>query len=117
MLLAQGRAQGALEAIQFEANETWRRSGLPLVYHALGIRKESDAALAELKEHQVAESAFQIAEAHAFRGEIDLAVEWLERAYLQRDAGLADIKGDPLLRNLEGDARYVAFLQKMQLPP
>lgn len=117
VLLAQGRPQEALEAIQREADETWRRSGLPLVYHALGMRKESDAALAELKAQQAAESAFQIAEAHAFRGEIDPAFEWLERAYVQRDAGLADIKGDPLLRNLEGDARYVAFLQKMQLPP
>jgi len=117
VLLAQGRPQEALEAIQREADETWRRSGLPLVYHALDMRKESDAALAELKAQQAAESAFQIAEAHAFRGEIDPAFEWLERAYVQRDAGLADIKGDPLLRNLEGDARYVAFLQKMQLPP
>ncbi len=27
-----------------------------------------------------------------------------------------EIKGNPLLRNLEGDARYAAFLRKMRLP-
>jgi hypothetical protein len=26
------------------------------------------------------------------------------------------IKGDPLLKNLEGDPRYQAFLQRMNLP-
>jgi hypothetical protein len=37
-------------------------------------------------------------------------------AYTQRDAGLAEMKGDPLLNSLEMDSRYVAFLQKMKLP-
>jgi hypothetical protein len=51
-----------------------------------------------------------------FRNEADKAFEWLERAYNQRDGGLAEIKGDPLLRNIEHDPRYRAFLQKMKLP-
>jgi hypothetical protein len=42
--------------------------------------------------------------------------EWLERAYKQRDGGLAEIKGEPLLHSLKGDPRYRAFLQKMKLP-
>jgi len=42
--------------------------------------------------------------------------EWLERAYKQRDGGLANVKGDPLLRNIEHDPRYRPFLQKMKLP-
>jgi hypothetical protein len=45
------------------------------------------------------------------------AFEWLERAYKQRDVGLAQlIKGNPLLRNIERDPCYRAFLQKMKLP-
>jgi hypothetical protein len=41
------------------------------------------------------------------------AFEGLERAYKQRDGGFAQMKkGDPLLRNLERDPRYRAFLQK-----
>lgn len=33
-----------------------------------------------------------------------------------RDGGLTSIKGHPLLRNLEADPRYPAFLTKMRLP-
>jgi hypothetical protein len=86
------------------------------VYHALGREKESDAALAELVSKYHAEGAFQIAEVYAFRGESDKAFEWLERAYAQRDSGLAELKGDPLVKSLEHDPRYAAFLNKMRLP-
>ena len=93
-LLLQGKTDAALQEMQQETEEIWRLSGLPLAFHALGRRSESDAALAALKDKYAEEAAFQIAEVHAFRGEADLAFEWLERAYDQRDGGLADIKGD-----------------------
>jgi hypothetical protein len=56
-----------------------------------------------------------IARVYAFRGEKDRALEWLDRAYEARDADLYNIVGDPLLKNLEGDPRYKAFLRKMNL--
>ena len=59
---------------------------------------------------------YQIAAVHAFRDEADLAFEWLERAYAQRDSGVSGIKGDPLMRGLAGDPRYKAFLRKLKLP-
>lgn len=93
-LLLQGKADSALREMQQETADLWRLAGMPLVLHALGRRGESDAALAELKEKYAADAAYQIAQVHAFRGETDLAFEWLERAYDQRDGGLADIKGD-----------------------
>jgi len=62
------------------------------------------------------DSAFQVAEVYAFRGETDRAFEWLERAYAQRDGGLLQIKGNPLLKSVEHDPRYAAFLKKMRLP-
>ena len=89
---------------------------MPLVFHALGRRGESDAALAALKSKYAGDSAYQIAEAHGFRGEADLAFEWLERAYNQRDGGVSEIKGDRFLRGLAGDPRYKAFLRKLKLP-
>ena len=59
---------------------------------------------------------YQIAEVYAFRGEIDTAFEWLERAYRQRDGGLPDfLKLDPLLANLHDDPRWPVFLEKMGL--
>ncbi len=61
------------------------------------------------------QAAFQIAEVYAVRGETDRAFEWLELARAQRDAGLSAIMGDPLLKNLSADPRYLAFLKKMRL--
>jgi hypothetical protein len=57
-----------------------------------------------------------IAEAYAYCGQKNRAFFWLDKAFLFKDAGLHFIKGDPLLRNLEGDPRYGAFLRKMNLP-
>ena len=115
-LLLQGKTDAALREMQQETDEGWRLAGLPLVFHALGRRGESDAALAALKDKYAGDSAHQIAEAHAFRGEADLAFEWLERAYAQRDGGVTEIKGDRLMRGLVGDPRYKAFLRKLKLP-
>ena len=68
-LLLQGKAEAALREMQQETDELWRLSGLPLVYHALDRRSESDAALAALKSKYAGEMAYQIAEVHAFRGD------------------------------------------------
>ena len=51
---------------------------------------------------------------HVFRGEADLAFEWLERAYAQRDSGVTISKGDRLMRGLVDDPRYKAFLTKLK---
>jgi TolB-like protein/Tfp pilus assembly protein PilF len=115
-LLLQGKTDAALREMQQETEEIWRLSGLPLAFHALGRSGESDAALAVLKSNYAGEAAYQIAEAHAFRGEADLAFEWLERAYDQRDGGVSEIKGDRFLRLLADDPRYKAFLKKLKLP-
>jgi serine/threonine protein kinase/tetratricopeptide (TPR) repeat protein len=114
--LAQLHSQDALAAAEQEPEEWAHLQGLALAYHALGRSKDSDAALAELIVKYATTSAFQIAEVYAFRGETDRAFEWLERAYASRDSGLAQFKGDPLLKSLEHDPRYAAFLKKMHLP-
>jgi adenylate cyclase len=115
-LLLQGKTDAALQEMQQETDEGWRLSGLPLVFHALGRRSESDAALSDLKSKYAEDSAYQIAGVHAFRGEADLAFEWLERAYAQRDGGVSEIKPDRLMRGLTGDPRYRALLRKLKLP-
>lgn len=106
----------ALAEIQKEPEPAWRGHGLALAYHAVGKKKEADAALTEYIEKFQNSAAFQIAEIYAYRGESDKAFERLERCYKQRDGGLAEIKGDPLLRSLHPDPRWPAFLKKMKLP-
>jgi hypothetical protein len=62
------------------------------------------------------DSAYQIAEVYAFRGESGKSFEWLNRGYKQRDARLPDIKIDPLFNNLRHDPRYAELLKRMRLP-
>jgi hypothetical protein len=50
------------------------------------------------------------------RHETDLAFEWLERAYAQRDASLCEIKRPTAFRPLQADPRWSAFLREMRLP-
>ena len=115
--LAQGRAPAALAAFEREPPGLWRLQGEALAYHAMGRADASDAALARMTERFGGDSAFQVAEVHAFRGDNDAAMAWLERAYGQRDGGLSEVRGDPLLRGLQPDPRYRAFLARMGLAP
>jgi TolB-like protein len=94
----------------------FRLAGVAMSEHSLGHVKESQQAFDELRAKFAQEAAEQIAEVYAWRGEKDQAFEWLERAFQQRDGGLATIKYDPLLAPLRGDVRYRALLKKMKLP-
>ncbi len=114
--LARGRPEQALAEAEREKSPGFRLQGLALAYHALARKEESDRALAKLITKYRPTMAFQIAQVFAYRGQSDLALVWLERAYVQHDTGLTGIKGDSLLKNLEGDPRYAAFLKKMRLP-
>lgn len=84
--------------------------------YSLGHPKESQQALDALIAKVAQGAAYQIAEAYAWRGEKDNGLEWLERAYPQRDGGLSWIKADVLLSPLRGDARFATIVRKMQLP-
>ena len=84
--------------------------------HDLGHATESQLALEQLIATEASAGAYQVAVAYAWRGEQDKALEWLDRAFAQRDAGLSYVKSDPLLGKLHGDPRYAAMLKKMNLP-
>ncbi|UHQ18554.1 tetratricopeptide repeat protein [Lysobacter sp. KIS68-7] len=114
-LLLQGKTEAALQEVQLEKNDIWRLYGLALT-NARGRRSESDAALKALEAQYAGEAAYQIASAHAYRGDADLAFAWLDRAYDQRDPGATEIKGDRFMRGIIGDPRYKAFLRKLKLP-
>jgi len=96
-----------------EPDEGYRLWALATIYHAMGHEPESSNALRDLIEIGAQDNAFQIAEVHAFRGEADAAFEWLERAYVQRDTGLAETKFNPYLLSLHGDPRWGVFLTRM----
>jgi len=115
VLLTAGRFEEALSHMQ-QATPHCGDAGLAMAFHAMKRNAESDAALARVTKAYGGHRAYTIAEVLAYRGEIDRSFTWLERAYRQKDVDLYRIKGDPLLRNLEADVRYQAFLRKMNLP-
>ena len=111
--LAQGRFPEALAAFKEESHEGFRLLGLTAAYHALGRNAPSFAALEQLAELPM--HAFLNAEGNAYRGDVEQAFKWLERAYAQRNAGLSQMKCEPFLYNLHGDLRWPKFLKKMGL--
>jgi tetratricopeptide (TPR) repeat protein len=116
VLIAEAKPQQALAEIEKEPNDWGKLTGQALVYHALGREQNSTAALADLIAKHDTDSAYQIAQVYAFRGESDKSFEWLQHAYKQRDPGLPEIKADPLLKNLRHDPRYTRLLTKLRLP-
>jgi adenylate cyclase len=116
VLLAQGKLDAALAEMNLERADQGRDAGLAIVFQAMGRRSESDAALARLTKSRANDTAFEVAQVHAYRHELGQAFDWLDRAYRQKDVELYWIKGDPLLKTLEAEPRYKAFLRKMNLP-
>ena len=117
VLLAEGRPKDALALIMSRQQDiSDRQASLALIYHALGRKVDSDTQLAVLIRQYQNDQAFEIASVFAFRGEGDDAFRWIERAHRQRDASLYYIKVEWLLKSIEADPRYNAFLRKMSLP-
>jgi serine/threonine protein kinase/Flp pilus assembly protein TadD len=114
--LARGNPQAALAEMELEKSPVWRLHGLALAYHALGRTEEADAALDEMVAEHSATFGYQIAQIYAFRGQVDEAFDWLDRAYAQRDGGITDLKSDRLIEGLRTDPRYAALLRKLRLP-
>jgi TolB-like protein/Tfp pilus assembly protein PilF len=117
-LLFKGEKQAALTQIDLESIETLRWAGRAAIFHSLGRKADSDAALKRLTElTSETNSAYDIAGVHAYRGEREEAISWLERALAnKRDPVIYLIKSSILLKSLKEDARYKAILRKMKLP-
>jgi TolB-like protein/Flp pilus assembly protein TadD len=116
-MLLKGDPPAALAEIEQEKSEAWRLIGLPMAYHALGDKTESDAALATLIAKFEKEAPYNIAYVYAFRGDADKAFEWLDKAVQYQDGGLSEIVGENLFGNIRSDPRWLPFLRKVGRAP
>ncbi len=116
-LLLQGDAQGALSEIEQETSEVWKMMGLPMAYHALGRKNDSDAALAALIAKYEKDAPSNIAYVYAYRGEADKAFEWLDKAVEYADPGLCEITTEKLFDKTHADPRWLAFLRRIGKAP
>ena len=111
--LLQGNAAAALAEAEQESLPFYRSQAVALAWHTLGAEAASNAALAKLVEDYGDTALVEIAQVYAWRGELDLAFEWLERGYAVRDPVMSAIAWNPLHRSLHGDPRWSVLMQKM----
>jgi TolB-like protein/lipoprotein NlpI len=112
-----GSPQAALESAQKETYEPLRLLALIAALHALGQDADSDAALTKMVEKHGHEWPYNIAYVVAFRGQVDSAFEWLEKAIEIDDTGLAEAHVQPLFANLHGEPRWLPFLESIGKSP
>jgi len=113
--LLDGHADAALAVFKRDDN-IWNLLGTALVQHTLGNQEPAQAALDTMTSKYADGSAYQIAEAYAWRGDADRAFEWLERARVQHDGGMFLLNVDPILKPLRGDPRFAALRRELALP-
>jgi tetratricopeptide (TPR) repeat protein len=113
--LLKGDAARALVEIEKNPSNVYRDLGLVLAYSTLGREAEAQSALESLVSEYREQSPAWIAEAHSWRGERDQAFEWLEKAFMQKDVGLAYLLGNNFFESLWDDPRWVELLQKLDL--
>jgi serine/threonine-protein kinase len=92
-------------------------SGLAHVYARMGRREAALAIVEELLELSTRRyvSPYGIASIYACLGEVDHALDWLERAFEEHDQTLVWIKVHPRLDPVRGTPRYESLLRKMSL--
>lgn len=112
--LLEGRPAQAIAAFE-RSGSVFRLTGLAAAHFDAGDEAASLRALRTLEARHAQMGAYQVAQAHAWRGEADAAFAWLERAERQHDAGVAQLKFDPMFRRMHRDPRYRAWLVRINL--
>jgi tetratricopeptide (TPR) repeat protein len=110
--LLKGEPEKALSVARQIALESRRLWIMPMAYHDLGQKQAADEALGILKENHADEAASFIAENHAWRGEIDKAFEWLDRAIDEKQYMWGSLVFDPAFRNLHDDPRWATIRER-----
>jgi adenylate cyclase len=116
VLLEQGKTVEAERTMRAETDEATRAGCLPYALRALGRTSEADAILASAEAKFANSAAIPIAAIYVSRGDNAAAFKWLDRAYENREPYLTLIQSDKAFRGLHQDPRWVALMQKLNLP-
>lgn len=106
----------ALRRLEYSST-LFRLLGTAIAQHERGDKAASDQALQALTDRYTPADAYWVAAAHAWRGEIDPAFDWLDAALRAGDSSLMYLAFDPLMENLRGDARYRQLLIRLGIEP
>jgi TolB-like protein/Tfp pilus assembly protein PilF len=111
-----GHAKAALADARLEPPGALQDSALALALQIGPDRNAADGALKTLIEKDADGAAFQIAEVYGLRNDAKSTFEWLERAWSNRDPGIATLLWDPFILRYKDDPRFSAFCRKVGLP-
>ncbi len=103
------------QAVRLSGGAPWALMTLGIVHAESGRRREAQEVL-ERMEQRRSEGYFPptyIAFVYAALGEVDLAFEWLDRAYEERDIFITDLKVRPVLEGLRSDPRFTQLLRRV----
>ena len=114
--IKRGNADAALAVAQQEPPGTWQDVALALARQIGTERSSADAALGTLIDRDTGTSAYQIAEVYALRNDAQETFAWLDRAWSNRDAGIAQLLFDSFILRYKKDPRFAAFCRKVGLP-
>ncbi len=113
--LFKGNAEQALLEIKKNPENMYRNAGLVMAYSTLGREAEAEEALKTLVFEYGKQNPVWIAEVYSWRGQKDEAFEWLEKAFMQRSAGLSYLLGNNVYYPLTDDSRWAELLKKINL--
>ncbi len=106
------------KALSLFENDTETMSAMGYAYAAAGrmddARKILDRINAVAKEAYV--SPYSMARIHVGLGEIDEAIEWLEKTYKERHGILTYLKVEAAFDRLRSDPRFLDLLRRIGLP-
>ena len=103
------------KAVTFSSGGLAFESYLGFAYAAAGRQTEAIEALANLRDIATERyvSAYNFAMIHLGLGEIDKAIEWLEKAFAERSGFLPFLKVEPMLDPLRADPRFQDLLWRV----
>jgi tetratricopeptide (TPR) repeat protein len=105
------------EAIKLSENRTVMLAVLAHFYSLAGMPKQARSVLEQLNElsNRCYVSPLDMAIVYTGLGKKELALEWFEKAYLQRTGALIYLKVEPLYDSLRSEPRFSDLLRRMNL--
>lgn len=113
-----GKFEDAIETHKKGASISMaHKDGLGVAYALSGRRKEALEVAGELERANYYWFTWGLAEIYAALGDKDKAMQWVEAAYEQRHDFVPWLRSSPLEKLLSDDPRFLAIVEKLNLPP
>jgi len=114
ILMAKGPG-AALNFLKSEKLEHARLAGGAIAYLMNGNAAESDALLSELIKKYAGQFDYEIAQVYAFRKDHLKAIEWLNRAYLQKEFLMLLVDKDPVFKSVRDEPKFQEIVAKLNI--